>query len=210
MNNDIRNLLISLDANGHNAYITSGLSKVPAHVEGIDWTMEYDGRAVGKMTFTIPPASKKISYRSYYDQNRNNVDKSKPGWSIKQVIFNDPATIVFWQDGSKTVVKSHNEPFDPEKGLAMALAKKMLGNKSNYFNVFKKWLPEDYKSPTTPQSAPWQIWYREFKDGKQIGSGVYIKSYQRKNDATRIANKIFGDAEKYEFIVSMANPWKEG
>ena len=63
--------------------------------------------------------------------------------SIKKVIFNDPATIVFWDDGTKTVVKAENESFDPEKGLAMAIAKKSLGNRGNYYNEFKKWLPEE-------------------------------------------------------------------
>lgn len=62
---------------------------------------------------------------------------------IKKVIFNDLATIVFWKDGSKTVVKANNEEFDPEKGLAMAIAKKALGNEGNYFNEIKKWLPEE-------------------------------------------------------------------
>ena len=62
---------------------------------------------------------------------------------IKNVIYNDPATIVFWEDGTKTVVKCKNEKFDPEKGLAMAFSKKMLGNKGNYYNIFKKWLPEE-------------------------------------------------------------------
>lgn len=62
---------------------------------------------------------------------------------IKSVIYNDPATIVFWEDGTKTVVKCKNEKFDPEKGLAMAFSKKMLGNKGNYYNIFKKWLPEE-------------------------------------------------------------------
>lgn len=58
---------------------------------------------------------------------------------IKNVIFNPPATIVFWDDGTKTVVKCQNEIFDPEKGLAMAFMKNALGNKSNYFNTVKKW-----------------------------------------------------------------------
>lgn len=58
---------------------------------------------------------------------------------IKNVIFNDSATIVFWADDTKTVVKAVNEEFDPEKGLAMAIAKKALGNKGNYFNQIKKW-----------------------------------------------------------------------
>ena len=60
---------------------------------------------------------------------------------IKNVIFNDPATIVFWNDGTKTVVKAENEEFDPEKGLAMAISKKFLGNQGNYYETFKKWLP---------------------------------------------------------------------
>lgn len=59
---------------------------------------------------------------------------------IKNVIFNPPATIVFWADGTKTVVKvQEGEDFDPEKGLAMAISKKALGNQGNYYNQFKKW-----------------------------------------------------------------------
>jgi len=64
--------------------------------------------------------------------------------SIKNVIFNDPATIVLWADGTKTIVKSsENDIYDPEKGLAMAIAKKCLGNKGNYYETFKKWLPKE-------------------------------------------------------------------
>lgn len=45
--------------------------------------------------------------------------------AIKDVIFAPPATIVYWSDGSKTVVKcSEKDVFDPEKGLAMAIAKR--------------------------------------------------------------------------------------
>lgn len=68
---------------------------------------------------------------------------------IKDVIFNNPATIVYWVDGTKTVVKAHNEKFDPEKGLAMAICKRFLGSNksgSNFNNIFKKWLPEQKES----------------------------------------------------------------
>lgn len=40
----------------------------------------------------------------------------------EKVIFNDPATILI-KDGKKYVSKAHDEPFDPEKGLLMCLAK---------------------------------------------------------------------------------------
>lgn len=68
---------------------------------------------------------------------------------IVEVIFNNPATIIKWIDGTKTVVKSNGEDYDPEKGFAMAIAKKAFGNKGNYYNAFKQWLPknEDAESP---------------------------------------------------------------
>ena len=76
--------------------------------------------------------------------------KSVSAPSIKKVIFNYPATIVLWSDGSKTVVKCQDgDIYDPEKGLAMAISKKALGNKGNYCNEFKKWLPEDEEEEGT-------------------------------------------------------------
>ena len=61
------------------------------------------------------------------------------GPKIEKVIFNNPATIVYWHDGTKTVVKAQNgEPFDKEKGLAMAFMKKVCGNKGNYNEIFKE------------------------------------------------------------------------
>ena len=71
-------------------------------------------------------------------------------FKIKNVIFNDPATIVFWTDGTKTVVKAQgNDIFDPEKGLAMAIVKKQFGNQGNYYNEFSKWLPEEVEENPT-------------------------------------------------------------
>ena len=66
-------------------------------------------------------------------------------WSgIDKVIFNEPATIILWKDGTKTVVKVQDgEPFDKEKGFAMAVLKKMAGNKGNYFNKVKRWVKND-------------------------------------------------------------------
>ena len=61
---------------------------------------------------------------------------------IKKVIFSNPCTIVLWDDGSKTIVRCTDEKFDKEKGLAMCIAKKALGNKGKYYDVFKKWIEE--------------------------------------------------------------------
>ena len=79
---------------------------------------------------------------------------------IKKVIFNDPATIVFWADGTKTVVKCADfDIFDPEKGLAMAICKRVYGKR--FHSVFKEFLlEEDVESayPAGPK-IPIPAWF---------------------------------------------------
>ena len=71
---------------------------------------------------------------------------------IKDVIFNDPATIVFWEDGTKTVVKvMEGDEFDPYTGLAQAISKKILGD--DYRKVFKKWTKPYYKKKAEEERA---------------------------------------------------------
>lgn len=68
--------------------------------------------------------------------------------SIRKVIFNDPATVVLWSDGTKTVVKCGPEDkFDTEKGLAMAIVKKMAGNDNRFHKVFKQYTKKKKKEP---------------------------------------------------------------
>lgn len=63
---------------------------------------------------------------------------------IENVIFNNPATAVFWSDGTKTVVKCQpGDTYSKETGLAMCISKKFFGNKSNFNEIFKKWIPEE-------------------------------------------------------------------
>ena len=66
---------------------------------------------------------------------------------IKNVYFNDPMTIVIWDDGTKTMVKCQDgDLYFEETGLALCIAKKALGNKGNFNNVFRKWCPEPKKT----------------------------------------------------------------
>lgn len=47
--------------------------------------------------------------------------------AIEKVIYNKPATIIIWADGTKTTAKcADNEPFDPEKGLVICALKKFV------------------------------------------------------------------------------------
>ena len=63
---------------------------------------------------------------------------------IRDIIFSDPATIVFWNDDTKTVVKTRGgEEYDKEKGLAMAIIKKITGNTRDYYEIFKEWCGDE-------------------------------------------------------------------
>lgn len=69
---------------------------------------------------------------------------------IKRVIFNDPATIIMWTDGTKSVVKCQNgEPFDAEKGFVLAYLKKLLGNKNEFNTEIHKWVTDNVGEITT-------------------------------------------------------------
>lgn len=79
------------------------------------------------------------SYLSFLPSeiNINNIPE------VKKVIFNDPATIVYWKDGTKTVVKCQKgDDFDPKKGFAMAFLKKCWGNKGNFNDKLIKIMKE--------------------------------------------------------------------
>lgn len=91
------------------------------------------------------PDSVFTDYTAFYKGKEDIMNKI----NIKKVIFNDPVTVVLWTDGTKTVVRTQNgEKFDPEKGLAMAIAKKILGNTGKYYNVFKKWIEQGDENDT--------------------------------------------------------------
>lgn len=62
--------------------------------------------------------------------------KEKNKYEIVDVIFNGPATIVFWRDGTKTVVKcTKRDTFSEDAGVALCIAKKMM--RDSFHRVLK-------------------------------------------------------------------------
>ena len=48
---------------------------------------------------------------------------------IERVIYNEPATVVLFDDGTKTVAKATDgDEYDCNTGVAICLAKKLLGS----------------------------------------------------------------------------------
>ena len=69
--------------------------------------------------------------KGLYTKMRTNL--SKGAIDPKEVIFAPPATIVYWQDGSRTVVKcSEEDEFSEEMGFVLCFMKKMFGNTGKF------------------------------------------------------------------------------
>lgn len=79
-----------------------------------------------------------------FHSEANSILASQLFPDVKKVIFNNPATIVFWSDGTKTIVKcQEGDTFDQEKGLALCFMKKIYGNTGCFNDVFKKYVTEE-------------------------------------------------------------------
>ena len=115
-------------------------------------TIDYP-KLVRKYTFKPIDIDLIFSYRPTTDK-KNETKKPVDSFETKQstnrrvkirdVIFSDPATIVFWNDNTKTVVKARGgEKYDKEKGRAMAIIKKITGNAGNYYEIFKEWCGDE-------------------------------------------------------------------
>ena len=68
---------------------------------------------------------------------------------IKQVIYNDPATIVLWSDGTKTTSKcDYRDKYNPEMGLILAVMKKIIDGKY-VADLLHDWAPEEGQKRVT-------------------------------------------------------------
>lgn len=105
---------------------------------------------------------KEMDYSKCYQENQKS---RKVNVLPVKVIYHNPATIVFWGDGTKTVVKasSHDE-FNEFAGFCAALAKKVYGTSSMVRRIVEsgiddlngglalKDIPETPKAPETPKT----------------------------------------------------------
>ena len=140
-------------------------SSIIINNEGV--TIDLGGRRNGKEIMTpdvIQTIGRKIrSYRNRYK-------------TIEKVIFNDPAVIIIFKDGSKTVAKcSENDEWDPEKGFVIALLKYYLG-KSDL-----GWLIRKYVEPQMEKEQEYSLMHlpqtlaeigerlRQWADGYNVG-----------------------------------------
>ena len=144
-------------------------------------------------------------------------------FAIKRVIFNNPATIVFWNDGEKTVVRCMDnveirekvvhgrkkkfmvpmpsENYSKEIGLAMCIAKKAFGNTGAFNDVFKAFIPEyeqlDSKGRSVGKTGQLSV-QKEGKMAPAIEQEAKTDSVTMEEQEPENANDVCESADKQE------------
>lgn len=123
----------------NSADLTSIVDHISPNVYiGLDGSREYTYK---NQDLKMNVSTKKTEEKKE-DKAKSPADLKK--YTPKRIVYNPPATIVFWQDGTKTVVKcADSETYSPYYGFVTALAKKVLGTNSNINRIVNTYLNMD-------------------------------------------------------------------
>ncbi len=104
------------------------------------------GGVVGGPNGPIYPPCADSKPEDWFDLD-SYVEGRKEVLKIEKIVYNNPATIVWFADGEKITVKVHNEPFDKEKGVAMAIARKLY-SRSEFVKLIESGHVQNQKTET--------------------------------------------------------------
>ena len=112
--------------------------------------LEKDLKELGIELSTIRHSSGDVGceIEGYFNPDKYKIHRGRERCSVpitpkkpipKKVKFSGPATIILWEDGTKTVVKcQEDDVFNEYTGVLTCFAKKMFGNKANFNNIINK------------------------------------------------------------------------
>lgn len=81
---------------------------------------------------------------------------------IDHIIWNDPVTVVFWEDGTKTVVKNmKGNVFSKEDAIVNAMVKKLFGSRTKLKKYMSKFIKEDIEDNTCCHCIYENVWAYE-------------------------------------------------
>lgn len=158
--------------------------------------------AVEENCFTINIPGDPDWVPEYVDEKENNEMPPKenqdvrfkytyipPMYQPKQVIYNPPATIVFWKDGTKTIVKcSEGDIYNKYFGFCAALAKKLYGNNNRVNKIVNDGLYQSKKEKKKDGETDYKELARKIMTLKQHSHCSYAEIARRMNmsyDAVR-------------------------
>lgn len=130
-------------------------------------------------------------YKVVDEDDFDDLYDDPPMWGvpdIRRIVFNDPATIVFWDDGTKTVVKTcEGDKFERYMGFAAACMKKMFGSTSRAKAIMnecdtenmKHWQEEALKPKAQSETKPEPEVNKYEPKYKPLDYGLFIETLEK-------------------------------
>lgn len=132
--------------------------KIVRVVIGAGHVFDNNGKAIGKVDLEDGTAYLVVSEDKYINKflpleqrlyyclkNAMSCAEALNGFEkrtrIEKVIYNNPATIVFWKDGTKTVAKAQKgDRYNKKVGLMLNIIKKLTDDQYGYYleKIFEK------------------------------------------------------------------------
>ena len=129
----------------HQGFLQSMACLGPLVIEGPEEEGRYEAAVKETHTFVNFMRDKDLSDEQILAIVKLVIGQSSSPYSGRwlaqpeRVLFSGDKTIVFWKDGSKTMVScSEGQPFDEYTGFVAALAKKVYGSTSRVKRILKK------------------------------------------------------------------------
>lgn len=90
-------------------------------------------------------------------------EKKTMDFRVKKIMHNGPATIVFWKDNTKTVVRlKEGDRYDPYAAFTAAVAKRLYGKTMKISEVVDRY-SKDLKKIDIPETPPRELTVEELK-----------------------------------------------
>jgi hypothetical protein len=128
-------------------YVLEGTSTRPSNSSTNNYVIT-KGRIGGKTLLTTKWLEDAVMLEAQKEFNEW-CKKTQGKWIVKpykKVIYNPPATVVIWNDDTKTIVKTTDgEKFDPERGFLQAYYEKHNGITKTQGNKILHELREQYE-----------------------------------------------------------------
>ena len=122
--------------------------------------------------------------------------------TIKKIMYKPPATIVFWNDGTKTVaVCEKGDVYNRELGFALCVLKKKYGNKKVH-DMLDKYV---HSATEYSKDDVTMVWEDEPKEKKLNGARKRVKVHRTPDRRLKLTIEPVKDEPMYDLFEEFFN-----
>ena len=125
--------------------------------------------------------------------------------TIKKIMYKPPATIVFWNDGTKTVaVCEKGDTYNRELGFALCVLKKKYGNKKVH-DMLDKYVHSATEYSKDDNAMVWEDKPKEEESKKSNGARKRVRMHRKPDRYLELTVEPVKDEPIYDLFEEFFN-----